>query len=67
MSRRTSPPFRADHVGSLLRPPRLHQARDDFAAGRIAAGALRAVEDEEITRAVRMQEAVGLQLSLIHI
>ena len=61
MPSRTSPPFRADHVGSLLRPPRLHQARDDFAAGRISAQALRAVEDEEITRAVRMQEEVGLQ------
>src|SRR4029079_6707106 len=61
MSRRTSPPFRADHVGSLLRPPRLHQAREDFAAGRIEAASLRAVEDEEITRAVRMQEQVGLQ------
>jgi 5-methyltetrahydropteroyltriglutamate--homocysteine methyltransferase len=61
MSRRTSPPFRADHVGSLLRPARLHQARDDFAAGRITAAELRAVEDEEITTAVRMQEEVGLQ------
>src|SRR3984885_4639997 len=61
MSRRTSPPFRADHVGSLLRPPRLHQARDDIAAGRITAAELRAVEDEEVTRAVRMQEDVGLQ------
>ena len=61
MSRRTSPPFRADHVGSLLRPPRLHQAREDFAAGRIEAVGLRAVEDEEIARAVRMQEEVGLQ------
>ena len=35
MARRTSPPFRADHVGSLLRPLRLLQARDDFAAGQI--------------------------------
>src|ERR1700756_1533382 len=61
MSRRTSPPFRADHVGSLLRPPRLHQARDDFAAGRITAADLRAVEDDEIIKAVRMQEEVGLQ------
>jgi 5-methyltetrahydropteroyltriglutamate--homocysteine methyltransferase len=60
-SRRTSPPFRADHVGSLLRPPRLHQARDDFAAGRITAGQLREIEDEEIIKAVRMQEEVGLQ------
>jgi 5-methyltetrahydropteroyltriglutamate--homocysteine methyltransferase len=61
MSPRTSPPFRADHVGSLLRPPRLHQAREDFAAGRIEAAGLRAIEDEEIARAVRMQEEVGLQ------
>ncbi|MGH3189082.1 MAG: 5-methyltetrahydropteroyltriglutamate--homocysteine S-methyltransferase, partial [Streptosporangiaceae bacterium] len=61
MSARTSPPFRADHVGSLLRPPRLLQARDDFAAGRITAADLRAVEDEEIPGAIRMQENVGLQ------
>ena len=61
MSRRTSPPFRADHVGSLLRPPRLLQARDDFAAGRITPDDLRAVEDEEIPGAIRMQEEVGLQ------
>src|SRR6202162_5127249 len=60
-SRRTSPPFRADHVGSLLRPQRLLAARDDFAAGRITAGDLSAVEDEEIIGAVRMQEEVGLQ------
>jgi 5-methyltetrahydropteroyltriglutamate--homocysteine methyltransferase len=61
MTRRTSPPFRADHVGSLLRPRRLHQARDNFAAGTITAEDLRAVEDEEITKAVRMQEEAGLQ------
>ena len=61
MSRRTSPPFRADHVGSLLRPRRLLDARDDFAAGRITAADLRAVEDQEIPGAVRMQEEVGLQ------
>ena len=61
MARRTSPPFRADHVGSLLRPQRLLQARDDFAAGRITAGELRSVEDQEIPEAVRMQEDVGLQ------
>src|ERR1700689_4121184 len=61
MSPRTSPPFRADHVGSLLRPPRLLQARADFAAGRITAADLRAVEDEEIPGAIRMQEEVGLQ------
>ena len=59
--RRTKPPFRADHVGSLLRPPELMKARDDFAAGRIDAGALRAVEDEAIREIVRKQEEVGLQ------
>jgi 5-methyltetrahydropteroyltriglutamate--homocysteine methyltransferase len=53
-------PFRADHVGSLLRPPELHQARKDFAEGRLDAAGLRAVEDEAVTRAVRMQEEVGL-------
>ena len=61
MSPRTSPPFRADHVGSLLRPQRLLQAREDFAAGRIPAADLRAVEDQEIPAAVRMQEEAGLQ------
>jgi 5-methyltetrahydropteroyltriglutamate--homocysteine methyltransferase len=61
MARRTSPPFRADHVGSLLRPQRLLQARDDFAAGRITAADLRSVEDQEIPKAIRMQEEVGLQ------
>ena len=61
MSARTSPPFRANHVGSLLRPARLLQARDDFAAGRITAADLRAVEDEEIPGAIKMQEDVGLQ------
>jgi 5-methyltetrahydropteroyltriglutamate--homocysteine methyltransferase len=61
MSRRTSPPFRADHVGSLLRPRRLLRARDDFAAGQISAAELRSVEDQEIPRAVRMQEEAGLQ------
>ena len=60
MSLRTTPPFRADHVGSLLRPPELHAARDDFAAGRIDADALRAVEDAAINDAVRLQEDVGM-------
>jgi 5-methyltetrahydropteroyltriglutamate--homocysteine methyltransferase len=58
---RSTPPFRADHVGSLLRPPEVHAARDDFAAGRIDAAALRAVEDEAIAEAVAMQEGLGLQ------
>jgi 5-methyltetrahydropteroyltriglutamate--homocysteine methyltransferase len=58
---RTKPPFRADHVGSLLRPARLHAARDDFDAGRIDADALREIEDEAIREIVRKQEDVGLQ------
>jgi 5-methyltetrahydropteroyltriglutamate--homocysteine methyltransferase len=59
--RRTEPPFRADHVGSLLRPPQLRKARDDFAAGRISRDDLRLVEDDAIRDVVRMQEDVGLQ------
>jgi 5-methyltetrahydropteroyltriglutamate--homocysteine methyltransferase len=61
MGRRTKPPFRADHVGSLLRPGRVHQAREEFAVGRIDAGALRAVEDDAIRDVVAEQESVGLQ------
>jgi 5-methyltetrahydropteroyltriglutamate--homocysteine methyltransferase len=59
--RRTKPPFRADHVGSLLRPPQLLTARDDFAAGRIDTDRLREVEDDAIREIVRKQEEVGLQ------
>jgi methionine synthase II (cobalamin-independent) len=55
------PPFRADHVGSLLRPAGLLRARDDFAAGRIDAQELRGLEDEAIREAVRMQREVGLR------
>jgi len=58
---RTTPPFRADHVGSLLRPKRLLQAREDRAAGRGTAEELRAVEDDAIRAVVRMQQDVGLQ------
>jgi methionine synthase II (cobalamin-independent) len=61
MTIRTKPPFRADHVGSLLRPPALLQARQDAAAGRITADGLREAEDEAIAAAVRMQEEVGLR------
>jgi 5-methyltetrahydropteroyltriglutamate--homocysteine methyltransferase len=58
--KRTKPPYRADHVGSLLRPPELLKARDDFAAGTIDAEALRGIEDDAIRNAVRKQEAIGL-------
>jgi len=58
---RTTPPFRADHVGSLLRPAVLKQARERRAKGEIDAAALKAVEDREIERVIRRQEEVGLQ------
>ncbi len=55
------PPFRADPVGSFLRPERLRDAREKFAAGRLAAEDLHAVEDECIREVVRAQENVGLK------
>jgi 5-methyltetrahydropteroyltriglutamate--homocysteine methyltransferase len=58
---RSMPPFRADHVGSLLRPPELFRAREDHGAGRIDDAELRAAEDDAIAAAVRMQEDVGLR------
>ena len=61
MAVRTTAPFRADHVGSLLRPPELLRAREDAAAGRIDTAGLRAVEDEAIRGAVRLQRDAGLQ------
>jgi 5-methyltetrahydropteroyltriglutamate--homocysteine methyltransferase len=61
MSVDAKPPFRADHVGSLLRPKELLQAREDHAAGRVPAEELRRIEDEAIRKVVRMQEDIGLQ------
>src|SRR2546423_6141329 len=61
MSVRTTPPFRADHVGSLLRPRALLQAREDAARGAVSADDLRAAEDDAIREAVRMQEDIGLR------
>ncbi|RCW46987.1 5-methyltetrahydropteroyltriglutamate--homocysteine methyltransferase [Halopolyspora algeriensis] len=60
MSRRTTPPFRADHVGSLLRPPALLDARKRLAEGEITRQQLREFEDEAITDVVAMQEEIGL-------
>ncbi len=54
-------PFRADHVGSLLRPNELKQARDQAQNGEIDAAALRAIEDRCIRAAVALQESVGLE------
>jgi 5-methyltetrahydropteroyltriglutamate--homocysteine methyltransferase len=59
--RRTTPPFRADHVGSLLRARRLLDAREDLAKGSITAAQLRTIEDEEVRKVVEMQRAAGLQ------
>jgi 5-methyltetrahydropteroyltriglutamate--homocysteine methyltransferase len=59
--RRSTPPFRADHVGSLLRPPELLRAREELAAGRISAEQLRAREDDAIRAAVKLQHEAGLQ------
>ncbi|MFC3998242.1 5-methyltetrahydropteroyltriglutamate--homocysteine S-methyltransferase [Nocardiopsis sediminis] len=55
------PPFRADHVGSLLRPQPLLEARAAHAAGTIDTDGLRAAEDDAIRDVVRLQEEVGLQ------
>ena len=58
---RLNPPFRADHVGSLLRPQRLKDARERFQRDEITKDELRAVEDDAIREVVRKQEAIGLQ------
>ncbi|SDQ47336.1 5-methyltetrahydropteroyltriglutamate--homocysteine S-methyltransferase [Quadrisphaera sp. DSM 44207] len=57
------PPFPADHVGSLLRPPAVREARARAAAGRIGAEELRAVEDEAVREVVRRQGEVGLRVA----
>src|SRR5579883_2904850 len=58
---RTRPPFRADHVGSLLRPKPLAEARARWKRGEITREALRAVEDACIIEAIRKQEEIGLR------
>jgi 5-methyltetrahydropteroyltriglutamate--homocysteine methyltransferase len=58
---RTKPPFRADHVGSLLRSAALKEARAKRVAGELTAEALKAVEDREIEILIKKQEAVGLK------
>ena len=61
MAARSKPPFRADHVGSFLRPKELLEAREQHAKGEITQAALRKVEDEAIRAIVKFQEDVGLQ------
>jgi 5-methyltetrahydropteroyltriglutamate--homocysteine methyltransferase len=60
LGRRTTPPFRADHVGSFLRPKFLLEAREQSRAGTLAAPGLREVEDRAIRDIVRFQEDLGL-------
>jgi 5-methyltetrahydropteroyltriglutamate--homocysteine methyltransferase len=61
MTQRTKPPFRADHVGSLLRPSALKDARAQREKGEITAEQLKAIEDREIAAVIRKQEDVGLK------
>jgi 5-methyltetrahydropteroyltriglutamate--homocysteine methyltransferase len=55
------PPFRADHVGSLLRPQELHAARAKHKRGEISAEELRKIQDKDIREVVKLQESIGLQ------
>src|SRR3974377_1321802 len=61
MSVRTAPPFRADHVGSLLRTAALKEARAQREGGEITGDELKAVEDREIEQIIRRQEEIGLK------
>jgi 5-methyltetrahydropteroyltriglutamate--homocysteine methyltransferase len=60
---RTAPPFRADHVGSLLRPAPLKDARLKHAQGAITSAQLKEIEDREIEKVVRKQQEIGLKLA----
>src|SRR5215467_12222169 len=63
MTARTKPPFRADHVGSILRSAPLKEAREKAAKGEITAAQLKAVEDEEVPKIIAKQEELGLKLA----
>ena len=56
----TNPPYRAEHVGSLLRPPQLLEKRTAFQESQCSADELRAAEDEAIAAALKLQQEVGL-------
>src|SRR5207244_4505317 len=60
---RQKPPFRADEVGSLLRPPKIKEARAKLEKGEIGADELRKIEDMEIEKIVHKQASVGLKLA----
>jgi 5-methyltetrahydropteroyltriglutamate--homocysteine methyltransferase len=61
--KRTTPPYRADHVGSFLRSGPIKEAREKREKGQISVGELKAVEDREIEKLIKKQEEVGLQLA----
>ncbi len=63
MSPRTTPPFRADEVGSLLRSQAIKEAREKHGQGKISAAELKTVEDREIEKIVAKQQEVGLKLA----
>src|SRR5215510_6829214 len=60
---RTKPPFRADEVGSLLRPSKIKEARARLEKGEISADDLRKIEDSEIDKIVHKQASIGLKLA----
>ena len=62
MSERTPPPFRADHVGSLIRPQRLIDARQAAREGRMPAAELLQIQHEAVQEVVRLQQDVGLKV-----
>src|SRR5215470_19928558 len=61
MTKRTRPPFRADHVGSLLRPAVVKEARAMQAKGELGPEQLKDIEDREIEKVIKKQEDIGLQ------
>src|SRR5262245_11307588 len=58
----SGPPFRAEHIGSLVRPPRLLQARAQHAEDKLGRDELRAIEDDAIRGVVALQEEIGLNV-----
>ena len=63
MTQRTKPPFRADHVGSILRTTPVKDARAKREKGEITAAQLKEVEDREIDKIIKKQEEIGLKLA----
>jgi 5-methyltetrahydropteroyltriglutamate--homocysteine methyltransferase len=63
MTARTKPPFRADHVGSILRSAAIKEARASHAGGRLSDAGLKEVEDREIEKIIKKQEEIGLELA----